>query len=331
MTFEQFQSEVTGRIKDFLPSEYANADIRIMETHKLNQSYPALIVRLEEEGAAPSIDLAHFYEMSENGYSMEAVLTAVSEQAQQRADGFDLGIFSDYRQIKDKLFIRISDADVNHAVLQNVPHRNISGIAVTCHVMVEIQDGNVGSAMVNNGMLKSLGVSFDELYHDAMENSPRILPPSIQSMEDMLGRMIGFGPGKEIPQDLESQLDAIDFENDPMVVLTNREGVNGAAAILYPDVLHRIGERAETNFFVLPSSVHEVILVADNGHMKLPELSAMVKEINSTQVAPKDRLSDTVYHYDRKERLLEKGSDYEVRISAKETKARAHKEKDWER
>lgn len=331
MTFEQFQNEVTGRIRDFLPAEYANADIQLMEAHKLNQSYPALVVRLEEEGAAPSIDLSRFYEMSENGYSMEAVLAAVSEQAQMRADGINKDMFSEYSQIKDKLFIRISDADVNRGLLQNVPHRNINGLAVTCHVMVELKEGEMGSAMVNSDMLKSLGVSFEELYQDAMENSPRILPPSIQSMEDMLGRMIGFGAGKEIPQDLDSQLDAIDFENDLMVVLTNREGVNGAAAILYPDVLHRIGEHAGTNFFILPSSVHEVILVADNGNMKLQQLSAMVKEINSTQVAPKDRLSDTVYHYDRKARLLEKGSDYEARVSAKEAKAKTHREKAWER
>ena len=331
MTFEQFQNEVTGRIRDFLPEEYASADIQIMEAHKLNQSYPALVVRLEEEGAAPSIDLSHFYEMEENGYSMEAVLAAVSDAAQQRADGFDLGIFSDYSQIKDRLFIRISDAEVNRGLLQNVPHKNISGLAVTCHAMMEIKEGEMGSVMVNNDMLRSLDVSFDEIYQDAMENSPRILPPSIQSMEDMLGRMIGFGAGREVPQDIESQLDAVDFENDLMVVLTNREGVNGAAAIMYPEVLHRIGERAGANFFILPSSVHEVILVADKGNMKLAELSAMVKEINRTQVAPKDRLSDTVYHYDRKARLLEKGSDYEARVSAKETKAKAHREKDWER
>lgn len=331
MTFEQFQNEVTGRIRDFLPEEYANADIQIMETHKLNQSYPALIVRLEDEAAAPSIDLSQFFELSENGYSMEAVLASISEAAQMKADGFNKEMFSDYSQVKDKLFIRISDAEVNRDLLKSIPHRNVNGLAVTCHIMVELKEGEMGSAMVNNDLMRSLGVSFNEIYQDAMKNSPEVLPPSIQSMEVMLGRLVGFEFGRDIPKDFESQLETIDFANEPMVVLTNAEGVNGAAVILYPEVLHKIGEQTGVNFFILPSSVHEVILVADNGSMKLSELSAMVKEINSTQVAPKDRLSDTVYHYDRKERLLEKGTDYEARMNGKEVKAKAHREKDWER
>lgn len=331
MTFEQFQEEVKGRIRDFLPEEYAEADIQVMDTHKLNHTYPALIVRREGEAAAPSIDLSQFFEMSENGHSMEEILKNIAEGAQQRADHFDPELFSDYSRIKDKLFIRISDADVNKELLSDIPHRNINGLAVTCHIMVEISDGNVGSVMVNNDMLRSLDVSFDEIFQEAMENSPEILPPSIQSMEDVLGRLAGFGFGREVPREFESQLDAIDFKNDLMVVLTNRESVNGASAILYPDILHRIGERAGSNLFILPSSVHEVILVADNGSMKLPELSAMVKEINWTQIAPKDRLSDTVYHYDTKARLLEKGSDYEARVNGRENKMKAHREKDWER
>ena len=78
-------------------------------------------------------------------------------------------------------------------------------------------------------------------------------------------------------------------------VLTNIAQINGATAILYPNLLQEIGEATQSNFFILPSSIHEVILMKDNGDMNAEELQRMVMEINRTQVAPEEVLSDEVY------------------------------------
>lgn len=103
-----------------------------------------------------------------------------------------------------------------------------------------------------------------------------------------------------------------------MIVVTNADRVNGAAVLFYNDVMDEIGEKLNGKFFVLPSSLHETIVVPDNGTLDYKELLAMVTEINATQVDTQDKLTDQVYHYDVTDRVFEKASSYEDRKMAKE-------------
>ena len=337
MNFEEFVNEMKERIKDYLPEEYADATIEIAEARKLNAEYPALIIRREGQMIAPSIDLDTLYRQLEI-CSMEEVLEQTAEIAQRRPEGLNLEVFTDYEAAKDQLFIRISDAEKNKAVLADVPHTEVNGLAITYHVMAEVEENEMGSSMITNQIMEKFGITKEQLHADAMANSPRILPPHIESMESMLSSMMGFGAAKAVPVSFAEQLaDVVINRDGGMAVLTNSQKVNGAAVMFYPDVMEQIGDSQQVNIFILPSSTHEVILVPDNGSMKLKDLEDMVKSINASEVAPKDRLSDTVYHYDFKEKLLEKASDYENRTrgdvsdSTDAPKAKQKKEKDWER
>lgn len=89
-----------------------------------------------------------------------------------------------------------------------------------------------------------------------------------------------------------------------MYILTNQNKVNGAGVLARDGVLDKIGELLGSDFYVLPSSTHEVILVPDNGNMQTKELEDMVKEVNATQVPPEDLLSDKVQYYDRAAKTL---------------------------
>ncbi len=82
--------------------------------------------------------------------------------------------------------------------------------------------------------------------------------------------------------------------------------------------MDQAAERAGGDFFILPSSIHEVLIVPDNGEMKLPELEAMVRDVNATQVAPPDKLTDSVYHYDAREKIFELGEKFVERKAERE-------------
>lgn len=336
MNFEGFVEEVKNRIKDFLPDDYADADVEITESKKLNCTYPALIVKKEGQEIAASVDLDMLYDMTDE-MSMEEVLAQAADMAQRQPEGLDINEIQDYEKARERLFIRVSNAEANREVLKDAPHKEILGLAVTCHVLVGLEDGEMGSTMVTAPLLDKYGVTTEQLFEDAFLNSQAILPPSIEPMETMLGRMMGLGMGMEAPATLDAQLENLDLEKMGMAVLTNREAVNGAAVIFYPGLMEKIGDSQQVNLFILPSSVHEVILVPDNGSMNLKDLEDMVKSINASEVSPKDRLSDTVYHYDYKDRILEKGSDFEKRVKGDKAdeagapKAKHKKEKDWER
>lgn len=107
-------------------------------------------------------------------------------------------------------------------------------------------------------------------------------------------------------------------------VVTNEDRVNGAATMFYPGVMDEIGEKLKGNFFVLPSSLHETIVVPNDGNMEYKALLAMVTEINATQVDTQDKLTDQVYHYDVTDKVFEKAFRYEDR---KQEKEKSHEKK----
>ena len=88
--------------------------------------------------------------------------------------------------------------------------------------------------------------------------------------------------------------------------------------IAYQNFMDQAAERAGGDFFILPSSIHELLIVPDNGQMGLRDLEAMVREVNATQVAPEDKLTDSVYHYDSKEKIFELGEKFVERQAEKE-------------
>ena len=336
MNFDDFTALIEDRIMDYLPEDYMGASVEITETRKLNHTYTALIVKKEGQDIAASVDLDMLYDMLED-MSFEEVIKQAADMATRQPEGLDINSIQDYEKAREHLFIRVSSAEDNKDLLKDTPYKEILGLAVTCHVLVDLEDGEMGSTMVTGPLLDKFGVTTEQLFEDAFLNSQEILPPSIEPMEAMIAKMMGLRMETEVPETLDAQLENLDLEKMGMAVLTNRQAVNGAAVIFYPDLMAKIGDSQQVNFFILPSSTHEVILVPDNGSMKLKDLEDMVKSINASEVSPKDRLSDTVYHYDYKDRILEKGSDFEERVNgdkadqAEAPKVKHKKEKDWER
>ena len=94
------------------------------------------------------------------------------------------------------------------------------------------------------------------------------------------------------------------YPGSTMLVLTNNVQLNGAAALFYPGVMDQAAERLGGDFIVLPSSTHEVIMIPADGMTDFRSLEQMVKDINRSQVAPEERLSDHVYPQCKNPHLL---------------------------
>ena len=98
-----------------------------------------------------------------------------------------------------------------------------------------------------------------------------------------------------------------------MYVASNKERIHGAGVIAYPEFMEEAAKRLGGDFYVLPSSIHEVILIPDTPDVSVLELQGIVQSVNVEQVAPEERLSDHIYHYDSKEKLFERSDKYESR------------------
>ena len=174
MEFNQFVDEVKGGIKLFLPREYEEAQVRIEEMRKLNENYLGISILKEDQVLAPTFNLNQMYEMyqSDPEITMKSILRNITELVLDAPEQFDLKSITEYENAKDKLFIRVSSAEKNEEMLQNVPHQMREDLAITYHLAISIDDVGMGSTTITNDILKRYGISEEQLHADAMENSP---------------------------------------------------------------------------------------------------------------------------------------------------------------
>lgn len=304
MSFEEFTSMIQEEIRDLLPKKYQDAGLRTERINKLGEPYQGLVVRTPDQTVTPTINLDQFYEQYLHGMSADDVMQKMSEMISAQEPDISVDFLHDYSQVKENLFIRLSNAEKNAETLGGVPHRQEADLAMTYHIRIDLPGDGVGSTMVTNDMLKNFGVSEFQLHEDAMKNCQEMLPARFAPVATIL-----FG----VPEE-EAMMDG----QMPMMVLTNTEKVYGASALFYPDQLGEMTDKLGGNFFILPSSVHEIIAIPDDGSMEVKDLEQMVTEINASQVEPKDQLSDHVYHFDAWERKFELATDYEARMKQKE-------------
>lgn len=318
MNFEAFVNRVMEAIKEHLSEDFQDAQFVVMQHEKLNNQYAALTV--ENRMFAPVINLEDYFWDYEHGRSFENIIGAIAETMEMEQPNIDFGSLTDFDKAKEVLFIRVSGAEKNAEYLKNVPHTMVEDIAITYHLKMNVDESGVGSAVVTNDTLRMYGVSVEELHHAALHNSEKMFPANIFDLHEKMRQnfiddMKRDGTPDEV---IEMMLEEFPESNDHgMTVVSNDVGVNGAAVIFYPGMMDKMAEMVEGDFFVLPSSVHETIILPDRGEFPPEYLTNMVAEINATQVEPWDRLTDEVYHYDPIDKVFEKASSFEERLAKK--------------
>ena len=314
LTFGEFVDEVRRNIKDYLPENFADAEVHVDRFQKLNTAYLGMQVKREDQMVVPNINLnARFADYQENRMSLEAAMRTIAEQV-QLAPEIQTEWLKDYSQVKDHLFIRVSDAKENEDFLRMSPHKEVDGLAVSYHIAFEGLHGVEASTPVSYKMMEMYGVTAEQLHADALESTQRLYPVKYASMAEVMQQMMGIEP--DMAADMMPPM-----EGPQLMILTNMQGMHGAGALFYPEQLETIAQQMGTDFFVLPSSVHEVLILPDDGSQDLDSLQFMVREINRTEVAPEDRLSDFVYHYDAQDHVLERAETFAERMAQKEQEA----------
>lgn len=305
MSYEEFKAWAADEIRAWLPPEYADADVSIHRMEKLGLAYDGMTVVRSGQRAAAAVNLTAFYDMYQEGKTTGDIIHEMADVAVMQAPQMEYSVFSDYEAAKDHLFIRVANKEANADVLAGMPHKEVEDLAITYHVLVNHDQNGIASAPVTDDLLRHYGVTAEQLHEDALANSQQMLPAQLDSMQNMLFGMM-------TPEASDTLWDE-PYPGSTMLVLTNNVQLNGAAALFYPGVMDQAAERLGGDFIVLPSSTHEVIMIPADGMTDFRSLEQMVKDINRSQVAPEERLSDHVYHYDAKERLFERADRHELR------------------
>lgn len=210
----------------------------------------------------------------------------------------DVKELQDYETVRPLLAIRLCDPEKNQEYLKDKPHTACGELAATYRIQIMEDSNGTASAVVTNDMLNLWGITQEQLHHDTVAAENARNPVCFYTMDDVMSEIMLSAK----PTNLFNRPEPVETGAVPMYVLTNQSKMDGAGVLAQDGVLEKIGELIGSNFYVLPSSIHEVLIVPDNGNMQTKELEDMVKEVNATQVPPEDLLSDKVQYYDRAEK-----------------------------
>lgn len=305
MDYEVFKEVVKENLLDYMPEKYQDSEMRVDSVEKINRKMDGLSLRLEGGGSiSPTIYISDMYkEYLRTGDLQETMQNAA--EAMDKAFQQTVLPPLDLQAAKDNIIFQLVNTIQNEDMLQKMPHREFQDRSIIYRWVVSMDEKGFSSTMINNNLAKELGMGEEQLFKAAAENTRRILPPTVKSMNEVMREMFiadGMPP---------SMADLMIGEMEPeqtMWVISNECKISGAASMLYEDKLHKLAEKVGSDLYVMPSSVHEVIAVSVN--MGEPEqLAQMVAEINMDQVELGERLSNQVYHYDKDLRKITLATD----------------------
>ena len=286
-----FAEMMRDLVKDRLGDGY---DVNLRDVMKNNGTeLTGLSIGAKDARIAPTIYLEGFEERFEQGRisvneAVEEIIKVFRKEDDQDA-GFLYEIFSNVEEIYKRVCPKIINAERNAELLKTVPFVKFLDLAEIFVVKMEIS-GNTGNVTINNDLMERLGIDIEKLKDSAYGNMKKrgIEQKSLSSMiKDLI-----FDSG-EVPEELNEP------EGISMMVVTNRERYNGACCMIDPEIFVDLSEKMGCDLYVLPSSIHEIIVVPAVSQCNEDELRDMVRDVNRSSVSNEDFLSDTLYRYNR--------------------------------
>ena len=279
-------------------------EVRVENVIKNNGTQLTGLVFMEKDiNCHSTLYLEELYKRYEYG----ADLSELTEELISRfrigkmKQSFDLSHFTDYEKVHSHIVMKLVNYEKNKEQLQKMPHRRCLDLAITYYYLV-IEPPFSGKAIIqiNNKHMKCWGVTEEMLYAEAKKNTPELLPAKIITMLDCMLDLVRMAESKDnISTVMKLALEELLLHKDkiPMYVVKNSTGSYGAVSILYDDILKDFANSIGVDLYILPSSIHETIIVPVDDTVSADTLREMVTEINEHKVVEEERLADNVYIY----------------------------------
>lgn len=284
MTFEEFTDYVKDHVLDHWNE---GASVEVQTVYKNNcVKYTPLYIRKEGQMAVPSVYLENFYYQYRHGISLENILVMIRKEYEdclRMMPKLDWNHFN-FGYVEDRIIYRLINYDKNKEILEDCPYIRLDDLAVTFRWLAHSDETGISSALVSNKEMEAWNITPGDLLCAAQRNTPKFFPVSIHKIEEAI----------QLLSEEKSDLGDI----VPMYILTNDKGVNGASCLLYDHVIEDFAEDKQCGLYILPSSIHELIIIPETEVEDPDILSTIVRDANNTVVELGDILSYSVYYYD---------------------------------
>ncbi len=295
MTYEAFKKKLVQQLEGQFP---AGTCISIRQfPHNNHVVLDGLTVLEPGSNISPTIYLNHYFTKYQEGLAFPEIETQILGYyySHRTLRQVDTSFFTRFEQVSPRIAYKLIHYGKNKELLEEVPYIPYLDLALVFYCLLQETPYGNASILVRQEHLEYWKVSKEELFAVAQRNTPKLLPACCESLADLILPVL-----KELPEGLDGlDKEFLESESVPMYVLTNRWRLDGACCMLYPGVLAQTAERLGGSLYLLPSSIHEVIVIPVSAAGDPKELTGIVREINLTEVLPEEVLSDQVYCYDR--------------------------------
>ncbi len=298
MSFEEFTEDVLKEIRMKMGDAY---QIRKRDMVKNNDvKLTGIEVIKEEANIGPCVYLDEFYRRyGSDGMRVDEIVDEVHRlilKHEEDTPDVDLSGFRNWETVREDIYPKLVNAKQSKELLEKIPHRNFMDLAVVYYAVArDHEQKDIGTILIYNGHMEMWGQEEENLYQTAMMNMCADGEADLTDIRTIVERMTGITFTKE---------DGVASRDTDMYVLTNSHRRFGAAEILDKKTLRVIADQIGDEFIVLPSSVHETIVLPPNDEEEYEKLAHMVRNVNKSLVEAEERLSDHVYVYSRDEETL---------------------------
>ncbi|MBO5621191.1 MAG: hypothetical protein J5959_06130, partial [Butyrivibrio sp.] len=283
MDYETFKEELTSELVGL---GYSSESISFTETQKNNGVTNRTLTVRNDLPIAPNINLEHFIEEHSNGRKVTDIASAIDGLIKSQPDFSNVDFNLTWDRIKDNVVFVLVNGETNKDLLERAPHISFLDFAMIYKIDTDFL-GIPGYITVDDKLMETLKVSPRDLLFVALDNTPELMPAYVESLKNVMAGIIN------IPVD-----DDIDMGMPDVLVASNKGKNYGASAILYSDFANMLGEKGIEDCYVIPSSVHECLMVHDCEGASKEDLECMVREVNASDcVSDEEFLSNKVYRY----------------------------------
>lgn len=309
MEYNEFCENVLNELKIMLGEDYT---VKIEKIIKNNQvSYDAVIIMKKEKYMSPSVYLDDYYNSYKKGMNIADIALSIIVRYEKYKDevSFDIDQIFDYESIKNKVYVRVVNAEMNKEMLKALPHMKYYDLAMIVYALIDDDNGIRVTMNVSTGNIKIWNITKEKLFKDAINNTRKKMPPSLTKMSDVMRELLaakirqcGYEVGEDDDMDkmiaeLISEIES--SEKEIMYMLTNRNRMDGAVYILFNDILEDIASELQSDLYILPSSIHEVLILPKTDETDYEYLCETVNYVNNKDLDPMEVLSESVYIYER--------------------------------
>jgi hypothetical protein len=289
--FDEFVREIMDVLPEYLPA-YNIEEIRTQPVVKNNGvSLMGLMIIVNGESAAPNVYIDYYYSLYKDGKPLDQIMCDIAadyEEARKRLSVCDTDKFNPIN-MKNNVYMVLVNYEKNKEKLENCPYIPFLDLAVMFRYVVSDDNNCIASGLVRNEEQELWGASTEELYELSVKNMKEKFPMSLMKLTDKM-------------QELRHDEGFIPECN--LYVMTNNLNVNGAIYMTYQVELEKFAESQASNFYIIPSSVHEILLYPDDKSLTKEQMQELVSDVNRYVLSDVEYLSDSVYYYDRASKTI---------------------------